>query len=80
MSANIYWSPVEPTPRTDLATSIPSRWIEMLSSRYGSFPIKIGTESMDWLMGVAAAGYEKEALQLVDAIARHGRIMVEMES
>lgn len=86
MSANIYWTPIIVGERHDLDTWRPNSFMENLYEYFGrEVAFQLNSLHIEWLkeiaekMGVDGGGHS-EARQLIEAIEKHGQVMVEVES
>lgn len=80
MSASIYWRPVAKS-RKSVSTYTPSSFIESIRKAFGEFPVKLDTDSLPVLQGMAAVEQmpgngENPYEQLVEAINQIGSIEV----
>jgi len=82
VSANIYWTPVNHK-HINIPTWSPSSYKATLERAFGSFPLILGNNSIPIIAGIAAAQEDKRQgdcfMELVEAIERHGEIMLEVE-
>lgn len=79
MSATIRWKPL--AEGKALPVNSPSRFIEVMEQIYGPFPIRIGPDEDLFLsVMIAVDGPDTESLKvLLEAVRKHGEILVEVE-
>jgi hypothetical protein len=83
MSASLFWRPI--SERRDLGTWRPSSFITRCEQHFGhQNPYVFGQDDVDWLREVAAdmgldGGGNSEAGQLLTALEKHVRVIVEVE-
>ena len=76
MSANLYWTPVNPNNKVNFSGG--STLATILTKAFGAYPVEFTEKDIPKLQGIIACGYD-ELEELVDVIQTHKTIEVTEE-
>ena len=74
MGVSLEWKPVDP--KAGFGFEGGSRLHKILEDEFGGYPITLGENEFNILVGIRACGYEG-VQDLIDAVSEHGRIEID---